>query len=60
MVILRQSAQNKQQQQQQQQLSLLSQASRGRLDMKPKGTNNKMEKKHLRTALSWNYLSALD
>jgi hypothetical protein len=29
-----------QQQQQQQQLSLLSQASRGRLDMKPKGTIN--------------------
>jgi hypothetical protein len=28
------------QQQQQQQLSLLSQASRGRLDMKPKGTIN--------------------
>jgi hypothetical protein len=29
-----------QQQQQQQQLSLLSQASRGRLDMKPKGYSN--------------------
>jgi hypothetical protein len=29
-----------QNQQQQQQLSLLSQASRGRLDMKPKGTTN--------------------
>jgi hypothetical protein len=32
--------QQQQQQQQQQQLSLLSQASRGRLDMKPKGTTN--------------------